>query len=208
MLFRSGLFAFDGYDVVRIAKEMPALKNQDTAVGAYLDKKYYLACSADVDASFVISGAVNNSVIAYDLFDKTISMMAGFDVGAFCVVKTAYGSCLHCAFNTVSKNKLGQLSTSGKMFTSNLNKKYKSPYSNLGTNAFKTIRYLVVKTGYQITLTVRLDGKTYAYTVPASANPQKIIVEKSGVEFGMDITSNQPNFCVSPITAVIDVMGE
>ena len=105
-------------------------------------------------------------------------------------------------------NKLGQLSTSGKMFTSNLNKKYKSPYSNLGTNAFKTIRYLVVKTGYQITLTVRLDGKTYAYTVPASANPQNIIVEKSGVEFGMDITSNQPNFCVSPITAVIDVMGE
>ncbi len=203
-----GLFAFDGYDVVRIAKEFPAIKNHDTAVGAYLDKRYYLSCSADIDASYVISGAVNNVILTYDLFEKSINMMAGFDVGAFCVVKTAYGSCLHCSFNTVNKNKLGQLSTSGKIFTSYLIKKYKSPYSNLGTNAYKTIRYLVVKTGYPITLNVRLDGKTYPYTVAASASPQKIIVEKCGVEFGIEISSNQQNFSVSPITAVIDVLGE
>ena len=203
-----GLFAFDGYDVVRIAKELPDISNRAHAIGAYLDKKYYLACNAAVDSSYSITGATLNSVIVFDLFDKSICILAGVDLNSMCEVKTQYGACIVCGFGSVYKNRVGMLSNSGKLITSNLNKKYFSPVSDFGTSAFKTVRYILVNTAYAITLKVYLDDKTYSYALAGKTDTQKVIVEKAGKKFGVSIVGTTKDLKISPLVAVLDIMQE
>ena len=201
-----GLFAFDGYEVTRIAKEFPTVYNKDDAVGAYLDKKYYLACNTDIDSSLVVSGATNNAIVIFDIFEKSICMIAGVDINAIRDVKTHSGSMVICSFNSTYKNRLGMISTSGKMFTSYFRKIYTSPLSDMGIKDTKTLREIIVRTGYQITLKVNIDGTNHEYTVPAKDTPQRIIVERCGERIGISILSTIQNLSIAPIVAVIDVM--
>jgi len=203
-----GLFAFDGYDVVRIAKELPDLDDKEYAVGAYFDKKYFLACKADVDAQYEFEEDVANSVIVLDLFDKSISMLAGVSVCALVSAKTHFGGEVICAFKTAYTNRLGALSKSGKIFTNNLKKKYVSPRLDMGVAAFKTVRFLSVKTSYDLTLKVVLDGTAYAFDVEGKDAPQQVVVEKAGKTIGFEISTEEQNLNVRPIVAVIDVMQE
>ena len=201
-----GLFAFDGYEVVRIAKEFPVVNNKDEAVGAYLDKRYYLACNIDVDDAFVVSGGTNNSVVIYDIFEKSICMISGVDINSLRDVKTHSGSMLVCSFATSNKNRLGMISESGKMLTTNLKKGYISPVSDMGIQSAKTVREIVVKTAYAVTLRVVLDGTTYEYSVSAKDSPQRIIVEKCGERIGFSLETTGQHLSIAPIVAVIDVM--
>ena len=203
-----GLFAFDGYDVVRIARELPVVKNKDSAVGAYLEGKYYLAAETDIDSSLVVSGATNNVVVIYDMFEKSICMIAGVDVRAMREVKTESGAMLTCVFDTGFKNKIGMISTSGKLFSNNLKKIYATPFSDMGVWGAKTVRELIIKTAYPITVTVKLDANSYDFELSASTKPQRIIVEKSGQTFGVEIVSTEQNLSIAPIVAVIDFMRQ
>ena len=203
-----GLFSFDGYDVVRIGKELPEITKKNYAVGAYMDKKYYLACSATIDSSYTISNANANAVLILNLFDKSLSVLAGLDICAQCAVKTHGGAYIVCCFGSSYKNRLGMFSQSGKLFTDALSKKYKSPFTDLGTTAHKTVRYITVTTEYNVTLKVILDNNTYTYSLTGNAKPQKIIVEKCGVKFGIELSTTINNLVISPMVATIDVMEE
>ena len=201
-----GLFAFDGYDVVRIAKEFPEVKNKDEAVGAYLDKRYYLGCKTDVDDEFEIDNATNNVIIIFDIFDKSICMLAGVDVCALKEVKTASGSMLVCVFASAFRNRLGMISESGKLFDANLKKIYESPYSDLGIAEAKTLRELIVKTENEIAVTVKIDGKTFEYLLSAKDNAQKIVVEKSGEKMSVKLVATTKDLKIAPVIAHIDIM--
>ncbi|MDE5602165.1 MAG: hypothetical protein K2J16_06680 [Clostridia bacterium] len=63
-----GLFAFDGYEVVRIAKELVPINKTYLMSGAYLDGCYYLACCIWENSS------ANNAVVRYSFLDKSISV--------------------------------------------------------------------------------------------------------------------------------------
>ena len=203
-----GLFAFDGYEVVRIAKEFPAIFDKDEAVGAYLDKHYYLACKTEVDSRVDLEGATNNSILVFDVFDKSICVVAGVDVRAMREVKTESGSMIVCAFNTVNKNKIGMITDSGKHLAANLKKIYLSPYSDMGVQGSKTVREIVVDTKYPITVRVKLDGEVYSYPVPAGDKPQRIFVEKCGEQVGFEILSDEQVLFVAPLVAVVDVLRQ
>ncbi|MBQ3754703.1 MAG: hypothetical protein II867_00885, partial [Clostridia bacterium] len=184
----------------------PVVNNKDEAVGAYLDKRYYLACNIDVDDAFVVSGGTNNSVVIYDIFEKSICMISGVDINSLRDVKTHSGSMLVCSFATSNKNRLGMISESGKMLTTNLKKVYISPVSDMGIQSAKTVREIVVKTAYAVTLRVVLDGTTYEYSVSAKDSPQRIIVEKCGERIGFSLETTGQHLSIAPIVAVIDVM--
>ena len=203
-----GLFAFDGYDVVRIAKEMPKVSNKEYAVGGYVNKKYYLACYTEVDTSYVIAGAKANGVIVYDVFDNSINIMAGMDVSCMCEVKTHFGGGLYCGFGTTYRNRLGMFSESGKLLTANLSKKYWTPVSNFGTSTFKIVRHIYVKTDYAVTINLFFDDKTRACALSGSTETQKIILDRPCQKFGMSIVCTTQNLSLCPIVVVMDFMQE
>ncbi len=200
-----GLFAFDGYDVVRIAKEFPTVISKDEAVGAYLDKRYFLACKIDAGDEYE-DGYTNNAVVVYDMFEKSICELVGVDVRAIREVKTHSGSMLTCAFAKTYKNRLGMISDSGKVFATVLKKTYASPFSDLGTAVPKTIRELQVMTKYSVTLSVKTDDNAYTFDLAGSDKPQRVIVEKSGVQIGVELCSEEQNLEIAPIVAVLDFL--
>ncbi len=202
-----GLFAFDGYDVVRIAKEFPRVYDADEAVGAYLDKRFYLACKIDAGEEYA-TGFRNNAVVVFDMFDKSLSELVGVDVRAIREVKTHSGSMLVCAFDKTYKNRLGMISDSGQVFGSNLKKTYASPFSDLGTAACKTIRELQVRSKHDVTVTVKTDENSYTFDVVGSDNTKRIIVEKSGVRIGIELCSEEQKLEIAPVVAVVDFMNE
>ncbi|MBQ9276547.1 MAG: hypothetical protein IJ226_03030 [Clostridia bacterium] len=202
-----GLFAFDGYDVVRIAKEFPLVASKDEAVGAYLDKRYFLACNIDAGEEYA-TGFRNNAVVVYDMFEKSLSELVGVDVRAIREVKTHSGSMLVCAFDKTYKNRLGMIADSGQVFGTNLKKTYASPFADLGTATAKTIREVQVKTKYPVSLTVKTDDNDYSFDLEGSDKPQRVIVEKSGVIVGIEIVSEEQNLEVAPVIAIVDFMTE
>ena len=203
-----GLFAFDGYDVVRIAKELPEVLNKDEATAAYLDKRYYLACRTYVDSRVEPDDARCNSVLIYDVFEKSVQAIAGVDVRALREVKTHSGSMVVCVFDSAYRNKLGMITDSGKVLGRSLYKVYKSPYSDLGVQGAKTVREIIVNTKYPIQISVFLDGQEWIYDVPASTKPQRVIVEKCGEQIGFEIFSDEQNLLVAPMVAIVDFMRQ
>lgn len=203
-----GLFAFDGYDVVRVTKEMPNIVAPDDAVGAYLDKRYFIACKCDVDSEYEVAGANNNAVVVVDLFDKSVCMFAGVDIRAMREVKTESGAMIVTVFDTGFKNKLGMLSESGKLFSNNLVKIYATPFSDLGTSAVKTVRKLVVKTDHAITVKIKTDGDEMSFALTGSDKAQTLIVERCGERVGVSIRSVEQNLKIAPITMYVDFTGD
>lgn len=195
-----GVFAFDGYDAVRVAKEMPIIKNKNTIACAYLDNCYYIACNLKECA-----GNKNNAVVKYDTEKKEISVLVGVCVSGFCTVKTHNGSDVICCFEGDNKNRLGMMSKSGKVFLVDTVKKYESPLSILGDTRLKIVREIALVSKYPLTLMVEIDGKLFKYQVKGSDVLQKIPIEKSGYRIKFLLESNAQYAYVASVSAYVEV---
>lgn len=60
-----GVYAFDGYDAVRVGKEFPIISDKRFVCGGYLENKYYLGCRLDE-----IESENNNAVVVFDTETK------------------------------------------------------------------------------------------------------------------------------------------
>ena len=194
-----GLFAFDGYEVTRIAKEMMPTNRRSRMSGAYLDGYYYLACCIWEDS------AVNNAVVRYSLLDKSISVLYGYGVKRLKSIRVHNGSQVLCIFeNGENIGKLGMVSKSGKVMGAATQKRYISPYSTLSSSSLKTVRSVSLVTSTPLTLTVKLDGKRYEYRVRGSEYMQTIPVEKCGCRVGFELVCESADAYVTPLGVSVD----
>ncbi len=194
-----GVYAFDGYDAVKIGKEFPVVANKREVAAGYLDNCYYLAC--DIDE---IDAEGNNAVIRFDTETKDVSVLAGVRVSGFCSVKTQNGADVLCSFADDFKHRIGMMSKSGKMFDTVTTKTYESPESTLSSPYFKTVRGVSIYTKYPLKLEVVLDGKQFEFDVKGSDKQQYVPVEKCGVRVKLKIKSTAQNAYVAPIVADTD----
>lgn len=123
-----GVYAFDGYDAVKVGKEFPPMKDKREICAGYLENKYYLACRIDD-----FGGEGNNAVVRYDTETKDISILSNVRVSSFCSVKTSNGADVLCTFQDENKNRLGMMSDNGKVFAAITQKTYQSPETSLGS---------------------------------------------------------------------------
>lgn len=195
-----GVYAFDGYDAVKVGKEFPLAKDKRETCAGYLENKYYLACKVDE-----FGGDGNNAVVRYDTETKDVSVLSGVRVSSFCAVKTSNGADLICTFQDGNKNKLGMMSESGKIFDTATQKVYKSPETMLGYPNFKTVRGVSIFTKYPIELDVIFDGKRYAFNVEGSDMQRYVPIEKCGVRIAFEIKTAQQNAHIAPIFVDVDV---
>lgn len=195
-----GVYAFDGYDAVKVGKEFPLAKDKRETCAGYLENKYYLACNVDE-----FGGDGNNAVVRYDTETKDVSVLSGVRVSSLCAVKTSNGADLICTFQDGNKNKLGMMSESGKIFDTATQKVYKSPETMLGYPLSKTVRGVSIFTKYPIELDVIFDGKRYAFDVAGSDLQQYVPIEKCGVRIAFEIKTAQQNAHIAPMFVDVDV---
>ena len=195
-----GVYAFDGYDAVKVGKEFPKIIDKKTVRAGYLENKYYLACKLGQPGDLT-----NDSVIRFDTETKDISVLTDVKVAGFCCLKSAKDATLLCYFSDENKNKLGMMSESGKVFETVTAKVYESPENTLGSPYYKTIRGASVFTEYPITLKVILDGKEYKFNIAAKDTQQYIPIEKCGIRVKFKIEAQTAHAYVSPISVDVDV---
>ena len=199
-LAEDGVYAFDGYDAVKVGKEFPLAKDKRETCAGYLENKYYLACKVDE-----FGGDGNNAVVRYDTETKDVSVLSGVRVSSLCAVKTSNGADLICTFQDGNKNKLGMMSESGKIFDTATQKVYKSPETMLGYPLSKTVRGASIFTKYPIELDVIFDGKRYAFNVEGSDMQRYVPIEKCGVRIAFEIKTAQQNAHIAPMFVDVDV---
>ncbi len=195
-----GVYAFDGYEAVKVGKEFPKIVDKRTLCAGYLENKYYLACRLSQPEDLT-----NDSVIRFDTETKDISVLTDVKVAGFCCLKSAKDDILLCCFSDDNKNKLGMMSESGKVFETVTAKVYESPENTLGSPYYKTIRGASVFTQYPITLKAILDGKEYKFNIAAKDTQQYIPIEKCGIRVKFKIEAQTAHAYVSPISVDVDV---
>ena len=195
-----GVYAFAGYDAVRVGKEFPIISDKRFVCGGYLENKYYLGCRLDE-----IESENNNAVVVFDTETKDVSVLSGVQVSSFCSVKSANGSDVICTFGDGNKHRLGMISKSGKLFGAATEKVYESPETTLGSPTYKTVRGVSIFSKYPITLGVVLDGKEYDFAVNGGDEQRYIPVEKCGVRVQFKIKSTEQNAYVAPLAVDLDV---
>lgn len=194
-----GVYAFDGYDAVKVGKEFPPMKDKREICAGYLENKYYLACRIDD-----FGGEGNNAVVRYDTETKDISILSNVRVSSFCGVKTSNGADVLCTFQDENKNRLGMMSDNGKVFATITQKTYQSPETSLGSPFFKTVRGASILTKYPVTLGVTTDGVGYEFKVAGSEKQQYIPIEKCGLRIMFEIKSAEQNAYVAPLLVDVD----
>lgn len=203
-LAEDGLFAFDGYDVTRLSM-LPEIHTCDTAVGAYHNGRYYLACCLNL-GDFYQEICVNNSVIEYDVKEKTVNILAPVDVLSLLSVNVHHATDVIVVLRDGTTDKLGMISPYGRIFGTKTDKIYSSPYNALGTDKIKIVKFVSLESKYALTLTVKIDGKDYSFDVSAKDGVQKIFVGKSGFDVSFSLSASGLNAYVSPLSVSIDVL--
>ena len=193
-----GLYAFDGYTVTRIAKELMPLFRTHLMSAAYLDDCYYLACATDGE------GTGNDSVIRYRFADKSISVLKGCDVSVLKAVRMHNGAQVLCVFS--DGGTLGMMSTSGKIMGESTVKRYVSPYVSQQPAGIKTVRSVTLSSRTPVILTVKLDGKEYDYAIGGSEQERTVYIEKSGRKVGFELTCESAEAHIPPLSVAVDVL--
>ena len=195
-----GLFSFDGYEVVRIAKPLMDISRTHLMSCAYLDDYYFMACNILGD------GTINNAVVRYGLRDKSISLLYNVGVRRLRTVRVHNGTQVLCVFETEHTDTLGMTSKSGEVLGTPTEKSYFSPFSTMSSPSLKTVRSVSLQTDTDIKLVVKLDRKSYEYTVKGGELMKTIPIEHSGRKLGFEIHCDSANAHITPLTVELDTL--
>ena len=205
-LASDGLYSFNGLNATKILDNISlgfTGQNNENAMAAYLENKYYLACNFDFKDGNIIGerNAINNCVIQIDLITKTALFLRGADVCHILAVKTdGFNGVLVCAKDYQSQNySLGVLDCCGKIFGFATNKVWQTPQTDFGfTGQTKTILDFVVstKTGLKITL-LNENNEEKSFIIPGANKAQKICTKFSGEKISFRLESTSTNTLIS-----------
>lgn len=201
-----GVYAFDGYDAVPSVPELPKIWSYLNCVGAYHDGAYWLACLAPT-GELPYSGFSNNTLIRYDIEKGDMYVMAGHNFVTICAYRSHGATDLLCSIYTSDGIcRLGSVSDSGRIFGTATTKIYRTPFNDLSTTAFKTIRDVTLTTEYALELRVRTDEHTYSYSLAPSDRPQTVFVGKSGRRVGIELRSSTGKCKITQPVVRMDIM--
>ncbi len=207
-----GLFSFDGNNVDKI--DLDFVKKIDLSLSSSMSAKafngkYFLACRVNFDDEDEIgceSGAyVNNAMLIFDIDKKQIEIVRGVDILMFATVNSASHSKLCMCFRGSNKNKIGQLSLTGKNFDVNLTQCWKSAFSDFGFDGLKRIDTLQIFVKESCQIVVSCDDMEKTFEISASNSLQKIPINITGERFSLQIKSNQNLQKISNVKAFITV---
>ena len=196
----NGVFTFDGYNSVRVGKEIPDIKNKNSLCASFIDDCYYIACNLSEDG-----GTNNDAIVVYNVKNGSVCVLKGMNCIWLSPVKAHNGSDMLCVFGDENKHRIGMMSESGKLFENALKKVYVSPTDTAEYPYQITVRDIALLCKYPATLRVILDGKKYERKIKASEKLQNVIVEKSGTVLKFEIECTGENAYIAPLCVNVDL---
>ena len=200
-----GIYTFDGYNVTKTNLEIPKVILPSYMTASGIEDKYYLGCKID-KAEFVDGIRINNALIEYDLKEKTVSVLAPYDVRKLVQLKSHYATEVIVVSGGKHSDTLGMIVERSEVFDTALDKFYRTAINDLGSDKVKIVREMTVKTKHPLTVTVVYDGQERSYDFKGAVKPQKVFVDRCGNEIGFKISTSSDEALVSPITIKIDSM--
>lgn len=174
-----GLYAFDGYECTRIAKNLGGMIDGKYAVAsAYHNGKYYLSCRIDFDDGCAVgceSGEyAANALFVYDLAHGEYSISRGLDISYL-------GSCTYDGADmlvAVDGSGAGVIERSGKRFDVPLEKKWTGALDDFGSpDRTKTLRELYIDSSVECN--VLLENGKHTKTVKIKPGDRRVRVNMS-----------------------------
>lgn len=184
-----GIFSFDGYTATPAMKELPPVTYPSHCVAAYHDGAYWLACITNIGE--LAEGAyTTNALVRCGIRDGDMCMLAGEDILTLCALRSHTAADIVLAVNTDEGCRLASVSDKGTVFGTPTQKIYRTPFNDLFSPAFKTVKDVTLTTEFPLELRVRTDGDTHVFSLGASEFPQTVFVGKSGVKIGLELRSS------------------
>ncbi len=184
-----GIFAFDGYSASPAVKEFPDFSYPEGCRAAYHGGAYWISCVTDIGE--LGQGAYTaNAIVRCDLRDGSLAMLAGEDIVAMCAVRSHTADDIVFAVDGSDGCRLASVAEDGLVFGVPTKKIYRTPYNDLFSSAFKTVKDVTLTTRFPAELRVKTDGVEHVFEIPASDAPQTIFVGRSGVKIGLELRSS------------------
>ena len=198
VLCQDGLYYFNGRDMKKIDVGLDGyFKNVDNenAVAAFLDGKYYLACKlnfADNKAIGCESGSyTNNALIELDLNNFDIKIARGINIQYITPLQVAgIDKVIMCA-NQENSSILAEICNNGANLSHITTKNWQSPFTDFGYPNFnKILKNLILYTKNNIKIEINADGKVYNFEAKGGINPSKIPIYLRGNRFSISFVSD------------------
>ena len=195
------LYDFDGYNVRRIATNLPEIDETDDMSATYQGGIYWLSCR--------FKGSEGMRIVRYEPAKDAFSYITGVEAADLLTVKTGGMERVYLAFKDADNAvKLGIMSESGMIMGKPSKKEYKYEPSTLGTANQKTVRRVSVVAYEPLTLTVIADDREFSFDVKASEFVQRFFVDAKGRKIGLALASDKTKAYVAPITMEIEVHAD
>ncbi len=192
-----GLFLFDGYNVKRVANELPEIKCATSVTAAYLNGNYYMAVGLEDEKK-------NDCVIRYDVRLDSISILFGVEVTKLKAFRMNAVDDVVCLVKTPNGMRLGRMSESGAIFDEATEKTYESPPMTAYPSKLRCIRSATFKCDGEATFFVVIDGVSFSYPVKGKGGLQTIFIDRSGYNVRFEISSGASKIRITPIRVSVD----
>lgn len=207
MLFlaQDGVYSFDGYSAKKLSLPIYDIfaKDNSNSVGAFYSGKYYLALKMNFEDGENIGQEnnleyVNNALIELDLEDNSFNITRGIDICNLITLRHPSCNKLVATFRGEHSKKLGELTLDGKIFETNLPKKWTSPKSNLGfANRLKILKEINILCEGDAIITISTDKETKNYLITGNSTTQRIKTNVKGELVELSFLSQSNNCKIS-----------
>ncbi len=159
--------------------------------------KYYLACRCDFGDDEVVgcegytAGYTNNALISYDLTTGEEEILRGVDIKQIMNFVSPFKCKLLACFRNQHIDKIGQLTSDGKLFGQVLKSKFESTYTDFGAkSARKTLTKITYKCNGKVACKIICDGQEKTFTLEGNGVMKTKRLSMTGREFKFVLTGD------------------
>lgn len=204
---QDGIFSFDGYNTVKIMEGIfPLISGKDNskAVSAYYNGCCYIACNLNYGEN---DGAVNNTLIEYDINKKTISLIKGADISSITVVSTESYNNIVFSIRGDNSDIAVTLCEENRLFTQPLDKMWKTPLTDLNCpDKIKLAREIYLRSEEDISIKLCSEKGSKRVFLKGNKNLQKVPLFLKGREFELYFYSNTEKAYIGSPLIVADIL--
>ena len=213
-LCKDGIYEFNNISAqklnLKINRFLKGVSNQN-AVAAYRNGVYYLACRLNFGDNKQIgcesTNYVNNALICFDTQTNQYSICRGLDIINLCTIQYNSADKLLACFNGTHSSKIGQLTTDGKIFSSNQTKFWSSPFTDLGySNKIKYVKEVSLLSLYDIKVCVYSENESREFNIKGSNIISRIPVRVKGKRIGISIQSTTEKAYISNLKLIANLI--
>lgn len=216
MLTKDGIASFNGNtsEILDVGfNEFIKNVDNDEARAVFHAGKYYLACRLNFNDGVMVGcealegGYKNNALIILDTNTLEYDIVRGVDISDLVSVQLNKMDKVAMVLNSLKRNIVLELNSSGSFYETPLLKEWNSPLSDLGySDKIKLIKNVSLVSLYDCTLTIFTEKESKTFKILGKNTLNKIKVNLKGKQIGVKIESDTAKAYISNLKFDIDLL--